>query len=497
MTSKSENVIEIRSISKNFPGVQALKGVSFNVKRGAVHCIVGENGAGKSTFIKILTGAQLATSGDIHLNGEPFVPHRVSDAVARGISCLYQELNIVEDLSVEQNLSLGQEKHSFLFPHKADNLAKAQEILADFDDTIQLTDKVGDLSVAQKQIVEITRALVTDCSVLVMDEPTAALSIGETTKIMRVIKLLRDSGMTIIYISHKLSEIFEVGDTVTILRDGIMVGTQSLEGMSQTDLVRLMLGKVVAEHYIPSNGARKETVLEVRNASTRKLRDVSFDLKKGEILGFFGLLGAGKTEVAEILFGHKHSGEIRKNGDVVRMNTERDALRAGFALVPEERREEGIFGLLSIMKNIPLMNMNTVMRNGLVSGRAERQLADKYIDMLQIAASGRNHPVALLSGGNQQKVVIAKCLNRDSDIILMDEPTRGVDIGAKQEIHNIIRELANEGKSVIVFSSELQEITGLCDRIVLMYDGAVQKTLKNGKNIDTDHILDVVAGKEI
>ncbi len=496
MTRTSDTIIEIRDIKKSFPGVKALKGVSFDVARGSVHCIVGENGAGKSTFIKILTGAQPASSGEIRLNGEPFAPYHVSDAIAQGISCLYQELNIVEDLSVEQNLSLGQEKHKFLFPKRADNLDKARSILANFDESIKLSDKVSNLSVAQKQIVEITRALVTDCSVLVMDEPTAALSLGETTKIMRVIERLRDSGMTIIYISHKLSEIFEIGDSVTVLRDGEMVATQPLKGMTQTDLVRLMLGKVVAEQYIPSTGARDETVLEVRDVSTRKLRDINFDLKKGEILGFYGLLGAGKTEVAEVLFGHDCRGEIRKDGNIINMKSERDALRSGFALVPEERREEGIFGLLGIAKNVPLMNMKTVMKNGLVSGKAERDLADKYIDMLQIAASNRNHPVALLSGGNQQKVVIAKCLNRDSDIILMDEPTRGVDIGAKQEIHNIIRDLANKGKSVVVFSSELQEITGLCDRIVLMYDGKVRETIENGENIDTDYILDVVAGKE-
>ncbi|MCP5087273.1 MAG: sugar ABC transporter ATP-binding protein [Rhodobacteraceae bacterium] len=496
MNGQDENIIEIRGIEKSFPGVKALKGVSFGVKRGTVHCIVGENGAGKSTFIKILTGAQPATRGEIKLGGKPFSPHHVSDAIHQGISCLYQELNIVDELTVEENISLGQEKHKFLFPQKADNLEKAGAILADFDSTVSLGDRVGSLSVAQKQIVEITRALVAECSVLVMDEPTAALSLGETTKIMQVIERLREAGMTIIFISHKLSEIFEIGDTVTVLRDGEMVGTQSLEGMSQPDLVRMMLGKVVAEEYIPSTGARDQAVLEARGVSTRKLKDVNFDLMKGEILGFYGLLGAGKTEVAEVLFGHEYRGEIKRDGRVLRFRTERDALRAGFALVPEERREEGIFGLLSVMRNIPLMNLKTVMRRGLVSGKAERDLADKYIDLLQIATSGRNHPVALLSGGNQQKVVIAKCLNRDADIILMDEPTRGVDIGAKQEIHNIIRDLANKGKSVIVFSSELQEITGLCDRMVLMYDGMVRETLRNGDELSTDYILEVVAGKE-
>ena len=493
---QSDNVIEIENIGKNFPGVQALKGVSFNVKRGTVHCIVGENGAGKSTFIKILTGAQPPSIGKIKLNGKIFAPHHVSDAINQGISCLYQELNIVDELTIEENISLGQEKHRFLFPLKSKNLSKAKDIIADFDDTISLSDQVKSLSVAQKQIVEITRALVADCSVLVMDEPTAALSIGETTKIMRVIKRLRETGMTIIYISHKLSEIFEIGDYVTILRDGEMVATKELKTMQQSDLVRLMLGKVVAENYIPSKGDHSETVLEVKNISTRKLKNINFDLKNGEILGFYGLLGAGKTEVAEILYGHKYTGQIYKNGKLISFNTVRDALQHGFVLVPEERREEGIFGLLSIQRNIPIMNMDSVTRHGLVSNKAEGDLADKYIKMFQVAASSRNHKVALLSGGNQQKVVIAKCLNRDADIFLMDEPTRGVDIGAKQEIHNIIRDLANNGKGIIVFSSELQEIIGLCDRIILMYDGMVREILENSNNIDTDHIMDIVAGKE-
>ncbi len=496
MTNRN-NIIEIRNITKSFPGVQALKDVSFDIKRGTVHCIVGENGAGKSTFIKILTGAQLATSGKIELEGITFEPHHVSDAIDQGISCLYQELNIVDELTIEENISLGQEEHNFLFPKKANNLEKARKILTEFDDTIKLQQLVGNLSVAQKQIVEITRALASDCSVLVMDEPTAALSLGETSKIINVIKQLRKKGMTIIYISHKLSEIFELGDNITVLRDGEMVETLSMKDITQTDLVRLMLGKVIAEEYIPSTGPQDETILELKDVNTNKLKNINFDLKKGEILGFYGLLGAGKTEIAELLYGHRHTGKIYKYGKNIKLNSIRGALKEGLALVPEERREEGIFGLLSIKNNIPMMNIKTILRNGLISSQAEIALSDKYIEKLQIVASSRNHPVGLLSGGNQQKVVIAKCLNRDSDIILMDEPTRGVDIGAKQEIHNIIRELVNNGKSVIIFSSELQEITNLCDRIVLMYDGMIRKIINNGENIDTDNIMDIVAGKEV
>jgi ABC-type sugar transport system ATPase subunit len=259
----------------------------------------------------------------------------------------------------------------------------------------------------------------------------------------------------------------------------------------------MMLGKVVAESYIPTQGDRSEKILELKDVRTQKLKDIHFELYKGEILGFYGLVGAGKTEVAEILYGHEYEGKVRINGKLANFKGVRGAVKSGLALVPEERREEGIFGLLKIRENIPLMNLKNILKNGLVNRQKENQLADRYIKMFSIAARDRNHQVALLSGGNQQKVVISKCLNRESDIILMDEPTRGVDVGAKVEIHNIIRELANQGKSVIVFSSELQEIVNLCDRIVLMYEGAVRETINNGNDISMDHIMEVVAGKEV
>ena len=492
-----ENAIEIRNVGKEFPGVRALKGVSFDIIKNTVHCIVGENGAGKSTLIKILTGAYEKSSGEITLNGKPFSPLKVRDAMSGGISVLYQELNVVDELTVEGNLTLGKEKHKFWFPTKSDDLKSAEEILKSFDESIKLKTLVGSLSVAQKQVVEITRALCAECSVLIMDEPTAALSLGETGKLFNIIEQLKKNGVTIIYITHKLSEIFEIGDFLSVFKDGDMVATEPIEGMTGTDLVKMMLGKVVAESYIPSKGDRSDKILEVKNIRTRKLQNISFELYKGEILGFYGLVGAGKSEVSEILYGHEYEGEVRINSKLANFKGVRGAVKSGLALVPEERREEGIFGLLGIRENIPLMKLTNILKHGLVNRQKENQLADRYIKMFSIAARDRNHRLALLSGGNQQKVVISKCLNRESDIILMDEPTRGVDVGAKVEIHNIIRELANQGKSIIVFSSELQEIVNLCDRIVLMYDGAVRKTLHNGDDISMDHIMEVVAGKEV
>jgi ribose transport system ATP-binding protein len=259
----------------------------------------------------------------------------------------------------------------------------------------------------------------------------------------------------------------------------------------------MMLGKVVAESYTPTKSDRSEKILEVKNVRTNKLNNINFELYKGEILGFYGLIGAGKTEVSEILYGHEYEGEVRIKGEIARFKSVRGALRSGLALVPEERREAGVFGLLGIRENIPLMNIKKILKNGLINRQKENELADRYIKLFSITARDRSHQLALLSGGNQQKVVISKCLNRDSDVILMDEPTRGVDVGAKVEIHNIIRKLANGGKSVIVFSSELQEIINLCDRIVLMYEGAIRETIINGDNISIDHIMEVVAGKDV
>jgi len=502
-----DSILSIKGIDKLYPGVHALDSIYFDIKRNTIHCIIGENGSGKSTFIKILTGVVNKTRGNIILNDKPFDPKSVKDAKNHGIVALYQELNVVNELTVEENLTLGREKHKLGMIQKDDSLDKILSLLKELDKTIQLNTMVGELSTAQKQIIEIAKAVSIDCKILVMDEPTASLSEEETSKIFEVVKKLKENGMTVIYISHKLSEVFEIGDFVTVLRDGKIIATKTVQEIKKEckdntpdaclELVKMMLGRVVIESYVPSKTDYSEKILEVRNLNTDLLRNVSFDLFKGEILGFYGLVGAGKSEVARVLFGiDVYSGDISIKGKTARYKRVRDALKNGIAMIPEERREDGIFGKLSIKNNIPMMKIKSILKNGIISRPKENKIADDYIKMLSIAARDREQKVAFLSGGNQQKVVISKCLNRESDVLLMDEPTRGIDVGAKLEIHDIARNLANQGKGVIVFSSELPEILHLCDRIVFMNNGRVSAIIKNGKTIDNDQIMRIIAEGE-
>ncbi len=508
-TKKSEVLMSIRGLQKTYPGVLALNDVSYDIYQNTIHCIIGENGCGKSTTIKILTGALQKTKGEIFFEGKLFEPKNIKEAMAQGVTALYQELNVVDDLTVEENLSLGREKHRFGLIQKHKDLSVLTANLKSLDESISLNDRVGDLSVAQRQVIEITKAISTDCKMLIMDEPTAALSEEETGRLFKVIRKLKEKGITIIYISHKLSELFEIGDNVTVMRDGKMVGNRSVSEIRQAtgcnsdseaclELVKMMLGKVVIEQYTPSNINCFEKFLEAKSLTTKKLKDVSFDLYKGEILGFYGLVGAGKTEVAQVLYGiDPYQGEIIFKGKSTKITNVSKALKTGITLIPEERRIAGIFGELSIRANIPMMRMKKILKHGVINRQKENKLADGFIKSMSLATSSREKKVALLSGGNQQKVVISKCLNRESDVLMMDEPTRGVDVGAKQEIHEIIRELANQGKGVIVFSSELPEIMHLCDRIVCMHEGTVRTILKNGPDISSDKIMALVAGGEV
>jgi ribose transport system ATP-binding protein len=503
-----EKLIEIKDITKSFPGVQALKGVSFDIYKNTVHCVVGANGAGKSTFIKILTGALKKTSGKILLNGKEFNPSSTKDAMNAGMSVLFQELNVVEQLTVEQNLTLGIERNIFGFIKKTRDIEKAKEILQSMDSSIGLNQLASSLSTAQKQLIEITKAISSEADVIVMDEPTASLTEEENQRLFETIEQLKKKDVTVIFISHRLSEIFQIGDSVSVFRDGEMVETKLVsdlsesgdEGESTAALVKLMLGKVVVEKYIPSNIDKQDKILELTNVNTSKLTDINFELFKGEILGFYGLIGSGKTEIARALYGMDQvNGEIKIHGKPIELKDPRVAIKSGLAMVPEERRTEGLFTLLPIKDNISVMNPEPILRNwGITSKTKERNLAKKYIDQVKIVARDEDQVVAYLSGGNQQKVVVAKCLNAESKILLLDEPSRGIDVGAKEEIHNIIRKLSKEGTSIIVFSSELPEIVNLCDRIVLMHEGRIKQILQNEDGIDTENIIHIVAsGEEI
>ncbi len=497
-----EVIIDVRRLVKRFPGVIALTDISFQIHKNRVHCLVGENGAGKSTLIKILTGVYQADEGELLLSGNVYKPKNIRESLKAGISAIYQELNVVDDLTVEQNLSLGKEKQRWGVVQKISDLGKVTTILKDLDPRIKLNQKVATLSVAQKQVIEIAKAISSDAHIIVMDEPTAAISEEEVRRLFEIIRGLKQQGVTVIYISHRLSEIFEIGDDVTIFRDGKMISTLAVrdldhEGRSQAsvELVKMMLGKVVAEHYMPSEIDYQTKVLQAQNLTNVTLKNVTFDLHKCEILGFYGLVGSGKTETARVLYGiDPFEGKVVINGHECRLRSVRKAIKSGLTMIPEERRSDGIFGVLSIRENIPIMKMSNVLKNRVISRFKERSLAQSYMQKLRMVARNEEQGVSFLSGGNQQKVVISKCLNSESNIFLMDEPTRGVDVGAKEEIHNIIRKLSKDGCSIIVFSSELPEIVNLCDRIILMYGGEIRKVLRNHKGIDSEEIMQIITG---
>jgi len=492
----SDNIFEIRELTKQFSGVKALDDVSFDIKRGTCHCIVGENGAGKSTLIKILTGAYSKTSGTVTYNDKVFNPSNTRDAMQSGIGCLFQELNVVSQLRVEENICLGIEEKRFGILKRIDRNSKVFKILKRIDSSIDPKGLIEDLSVAKQQVVEIAKSLAMDSDVIIMDEPTAALSCEEADHLFEIIAELKSQQVTVIYISHRLDEIFRIADFITVLRDGKMVATKPRKELnSRSELIQLMLGKIIVEDYVPSNFDRTKVVISAKNVSNRKLKNISFDLYKGEILSFYGLIGSGKTEIARVLFGLDDSnGSIEVSGNKKKINNPAAAIRTGITLVPEERRTLGLCTELSISANIPMMNYSPILSGRLVNDSKVGKLARGFIEKLRIMCRNENQSITFLSGGNQQKVVIAKCLNSNPNILLLDEPTRGVDVGAKQEIFAIIRELARQGNSVVVFSSELHEVLNLCDRIGLLYDGELKEIMENNDSVDQERIMQIVTG---
>jgi ribose transport system ATP-binding protein len=495
--NSSENVLEIRDLVKDFPGVRAVNNVSFDIKRNTVHCLVGENGAGKSTLIKILTGAYMRTSGRILLNGEEYNPRSTRDAKQKGISTLFQELNVVNQLTVEENLTLGMEDTRFGFIRKTDKINKMIEVLNSIEPSIKPHQLVSTLSVAKKQIVEIAKAVASEADIIIMDEPTAAISESEIARLFNIIKGLREKNVTVIYISHRLDEIFELGDYVTVMRDGGHIDTKPVaEVQNRSELIKMMIGKTVFEQYTPREGDCEDTILEVKNLSNHRLNNISFKVHAGEIAGFYGLVGAGKTELARSIYGvDPYEGEIIFKGKKLQPAPEK-AIAAGIALVPEERRSQGLFTIITIRGNVPVMNMGKISHNGFINEAKERDVTLEYVDKLKIATNSIEKEAAKLSGGNQQKVVLAKCLFADADLLMLDEPTRGIDVGAKSEIYSIIRQLSREGKTIIIFSSELPEVMNICDSIYLLYDGSLKSNLRNSCDIDSESILHIVTGGE-
>ncbi len=491
----TDNVLEIRDLVKDYKSVRAVNNVSFDIKRNTVHCLVGENGAGKSTLIKMLTGALERTSGSIRLSGQEYCAQNPKEAKQKGISTLFQELNVVDQLTVEENLTLGMEDTFFGFLRRTDKVNKIISVLNSLEPSIKPNQLVSSLSVGKKQIVEIAKAVATESDIIIMDEPTAAISEGEIRRLFKIVKNLRENNVTVIYISHRLDEIFELGDFVTVMRDGKHIETKPIAAIKdRSELVKMMVGKTIFEEYTPKEGQCQDAILEVKHVSNHKLNDLSFDVRQGEIVGFYGLVGAGKTELARAIYGaDAYEGDIIFKGKKLAASPDK-VIGAGIALVPEERRSQGIFNNLTIRGNVPVMNMAKISRHGFINAGRERQITQEYIGKLRIATSSMEKEVAKLSGGNQQKVVLAKCLFADTDLLMLDEPTRGIDVGAKSEIYDIIRGLSKEGKSIMIFSSELPEVVNICDVIYLLYDGSLKSTIRNGCELDSENIIHLVTG---
>lgn len=472
-----EPLLQIRNISKSFTGVKALDDVSFDVETGKVHALMGENGAGKSTLMKILGGLHRPDSGVIRFKGNPIHLRNPHDALRVGISMIHQELLPFRDLTVAANIAMGREKCRWI-PGWLDEAAmhsEAESLLARLDVPIDPKSLMRDLSVAEMQTVEIVKALAHESSVIIMDEPSTALSDREVERLFDVIRDLKQRGVAVIYISHKMDEIFRIADTITVMRDGRHVTTQAADTLNEPELIRLMVGRDPAPR-LNEPGELGEVLLEVRGL-TRKpgFDDIHFTLKRGEILGIGGLMGAGRTELANAIYGLEpaDSGSIHVRGKPTRIRNPSDALNAGIALVTEDRKQFGFIPRMSVRQNLTLSSMQGV----LVHSGPEIAIADEQIRKFSIKVAHRDQPVMNLSGGNQQKVVIAKALLTHPDILILDEPTRGIDIGAKAEIHAIITRLARSGKGVLVISSELPELLSLSDRLLVMREGILTAEL--------------------
>lgn len=491
----NDYILEMRGIVKRYPGVMALKGVDFAVRRNTVHCLVGENGAGKSTLIKILTGVERMTEGSITLDGKPYAGRNVREAMNAGISTVYQELNIVNQLTVAENLTLGRESNRFGVL-KSNPQERSFSMLREFAPDVPLNRPVSRLSFAEKQLLEIVKAVSTDAKLVIMDEPTAALSKRESERLYEVVRKLKARGITVIYISHVLDDIFTIGDEVTALRDGNIVGTRAVESTTREELVEMMVGKVVHSGYSTDGRTPGDVLLEARDLSTRSVHALNFTLKKGEILGFYGLRGAGKSETARALFGLDRltGGQLLIEGKNVKIRNPQQAMRLGLAMVPEERLSEGLFMKLSVSDNIAVTNYKNTSRLCVVNEKNKDAIAEKYAHDLNIKLHSIRQRASTLSGGNQQKVVISKCLNARTRVLMLDEPSRGIDVGAKEEIYAIIRQLAGQGVGILVFSSEYEEIAALCDRVALMLNGEIIAMRKNSE-LDTREVHILTMGK--
>jgi rhamnose transport system ATP-binding protein len=495
----SDKILELQNITKYFPGIKALDGINLNIRQGEVHALIGENGAGKSTLVKILTGVYIPTTGKIIYEGKELSFKNAIEAQEAGITAIHQEASMFPELSVVENIFMGHHlKKNGVLDWKGMR-AKTKNLLQRMEIDLNPDTPVKNLGVAQRHMVEIAKALSIDAKVVIMDEPTSALTLREVEELYKIVRQLKKENKAIIFISHKFEEIKEICDYFTVLRDGKYIGEGVVAETGIDQIVNMMVGRSLDQMFPKSETNIGETVLEVKNlAKVGSFKDISFNLKKGEILGFFGLVGAGRSEVMRAIFGIDtlDNGTIHLKGEEVTIKSAKDAMQKGIAFVPEDRQTQGVILEQSLTHNITLPIIDKISRFGKVSVKAENENTSKFGRMMEIKAAGWHVNAETLSGGNQQKVVLAKWLATEPEILILDEPTKGIDVGTKAAVHEFISEMASKGLAVILVSSELPEILGMCDRVLVMHEGRTTREFSR-EEADSDVIIKAATGHTV
>ncbi len=491
-----EKILEMKHVTKTFPGVKALDNVHLNVYQGQVMALLGENGAGKSTLMKILSGVYTKSEGTIRFKGQDIEMKGPKDAQELGIAIIHQELNLIEDMSIGENIFLGREpKKAFGIMNWSELIKKSNELLKSLNIDVDPKHNVKNFSIGNKQMFEIAKALSLDAELIIMDEPTDALTDQETESLFEVIRALKAEGKSIVYISHRLKEIFEICDDVTILRDGQFIAEKSVAEINEDMLIEMMVGRKLEEQYPYLGNSNGDVILKVSDVENDYVHGVSFELKKGEILGVAGLMGAGRTELAKSLFGHYkiRSGLVQLDGQPVVFKSEKHAIESGITYVSEDRKKDGLVLGMSVKENMSMSALKRLAKSGVINQSLENKMADDFVNQLSIKTPSLNQKVKFLSGGNQQKVSISKSLMTEPKVLILDEPTRGVDVGAKKEIYDLMNEFKEKGMAILMISSEIPELLGMCDRVMVMHEGTVSGIIHRG-TADQEGIMRLAVG---
>lgn len=478
----NDYILRLEDITKEYSGVKALDSINLNIEKGKIHSIVGENGAGKSTFIKIITGAQKQTKGKIFYKGNEITHNNPYRSMKNGIGCVYQELNVIQDLTICENIFYGYEETSKLFLDKKTMKEKSKNILKDLGVNLDVNKLVKDIGIGNQQIVEIAKSLIRNVEVLILDEPTSSLTKKEIDNLFHILGKLKEKGVTIIYISHRLEEVLQISDTVTVFRDGKLITKDENKNLNQRTIIKNMVGRDLHITEYSKDYSSEEIVLKAENISNKSIKNISFELKKGEILGITGLVASGRTELANAIFGVDKitQGKIYINNKHVIIDSPSKAIENGLGFITEDRKDTGLMLEMSIKDNASISSLKNFTKGLFINKEKQLESVEDILKALKVKYSSIKEHVNNLSGGNQQKVVIGKWLLTNSDIIIFDEPTRGIDVSAKEEVYKIIEKLAREGKSIIMISSEIEEVFRMSNRILVMSNGQIVSQYKNG-----------------